>query len=134
PPCGLRPAGGLPARDRRPARASPHPLLVMLRLVGLSHRVAPVELRERVALPGARAGELAHELAGETGEAVCLSTCNRAELYVAGDEAGRRTVSLLAEVAGLGEEEFRPVLYRLENAAAALPLSGGAARPAAPVP
>ena len=48
-----------------------------LRLVGLSHHVAPVELRERVALDLESAGALAHRLAATGGEAVCLSTCNR---------------------------------------------------------
>ena len=41
-----------------------------LSLIGLSHRVAPVELRERVALPGSRAAELAETLAAGGGEAV----------------------------------------------------------------
>ena len=62
-------------------------------LVGISHHQAPVELRERAALDLERAGELAHTLAGDTGEAVCLSTCNRTELYLAdesGDEAERK--------------------------------------------
>jgi glutamyl-tRNA reductase len=49
-------------------------------LVGISHHQAPVELRERAALDRDRARELALRLAGERGEAVCLSTCNRTEL------------------------------------------------------
>ena len=40
-----------------------------LTLVGLSHHVAPVELRERVAPTSAAAA-----LAGSLGDAVCLST------------------------------------------------------------
>jgi glutamyl-tRNA reductase len=96
-----------------------------LLLVGLSHRVAPVELRERVALPGTRAGEFARTFAGETGEAVCLSTCNRTELYVAtdGPEAAERcAVDALSAVAGVSPDELRPVLYRLRDEAAALHL------------
>ena len=48
-----------------------------LTLIGLSHHVAPVELRERVTLdlPAATA------LAGSLGDAICVSTCNRTELY-----------------------------------------------------
>jgi len=56
-----------------------------LSLVGISHRHAPVELRERVALGAKEASALAKELAREGGECVCLSTCNRTELYTAGD-------------------------------------------------
>jgi glutamyl-tRNA reductase len=41
-----------------------------LSLVGVSHHVAPVELREQVALDAAAA----RALAGTLGEAVCLST------------------------------------------------------------
>jgi len=50
--------------------------MTSLSLVGLSHHVAPVELRERVTLDAAAAAELARSL----GDAVCLSTCNRTEL------------------------------------------------------
>ena len=90
-------------------------------LVGLSHRVAPVELRERVALPSTRASELARELE----EAVCLSTCNRTELYLASSdptEAEERAIAALAELAGMDERELRAVLYRLRDEAAALHL------------
>jgi glutamyl-tRNA reductase len=90
-------------------------------LVGVSHHRAPVELRERAALPPKQAAELARALAGEAGEAVCLSTCNRTELYLAdanGDDAERRAeAALLALEAQLG-----PALYRLRDEAAALHL------------
>ena len=60
-----------------------------LSLVGLSHHVAPVELRERVTLDARRR---ARRSRASLGDAVCLSTCNRTELYLAdGDEErGRR--------------------------------------------
>jgi glutamyl-tRNA reductase len=96
-----------------------------LLLVGLSHRVAPVELRERVALPGPQAGELAHRFAGDRREAACLSTCNRTELYTVAedaDEAERDAVEALCLAAGFGAEELRPVLYRMRDEAAALHL------------
>ena len=51
-------------------------------LVGLSHHVAPVELRERVTLDL----EAARRLARSLGDAVCLSTCNRTEVYVDGHD------------------------------------------------
>jgi glutamyl-tRNA reductase len=96
-----------------------------LLLVGISHRVAPVELRERVALDGDEAAALARELAGDGSEAVCLSTCNRTELYLAGDAApdvAERAVAALAERAGLEEGRLRAVLYRLEDEAAGIHL------------
>jgi len=51
--------------------------------VGLSHRTAPVEVRERFALPESAIPEALSRLraTGWAGEAVWLSTCNRVELY-----------------------------------------------------
>jgi glutamyl-tRNA reductase len=86
-------------------------------LVGTSHHHAPVELRERVALDREQAAALAARL----GEAVCLSTCNRTELYVATDDvdaAEEQAVAVLAEL----EPEVERALYRLHDAAAALHL------------
>jgi glutamyl-tRNA reductase len=85
-----------------------------LSLVGLSHHVAPVELRERVTLDLAAAAGVARGL----GDAVCLSTCNRTELYhwEVGEE---RAAATLEELAG---EPLDGVLYRLQEDAAALHL------------
>ncbi len=85
-----------------------------LTLVGLSHRVAPVELRERVVLDLEEAAAFARSLA----PAVCLSTCNRTEIYLAGDHE-ERAASALAELAG---EPLDGVLYRLHDDEAALHL------------
>jgi glutamyl-tRNA reductase len=85
-----------------------------LSLVGISHHVAPVELRERVALPFDRAVELARSL----GDAVCLSTCNRTELYLAG-ERDERALATLEQIAG---EPLGPVAYRMHDEAAAVHL------------
>ena len=56
--------------------------------LGLSHHTAPVDLRERFAIPESILGELALELAGTdgVGESVVVSTCNRVEFYVAAPE------------------------------------------------
>ena len=106
-------AGRLRRRDRRPHRARREPLL-KLSLVGISHHVAPVELRERVALPLERAAALAREL----GDAVCLSTCNRTELYLAG-ERDEHALATLEQIAG---EPLGPVAYRMHDEAAAVHL------------
>jgi glutamyl-tRNA reductase len=86
-------------------------------LVGTSHHHAPIELREQVARNGAEARMLATQL----GEAVCLSTCNRTELYVAAEDAEqteRAAVTALVELA----PEVEGALYRLRDEAAALHL------------
>ena len=56
---------------------------------GLSHHTAPVELRERFAIPDGHLAETALRLARAPGlaEAVIVSTCNRVEFYVAADSA-----------------------------------------------
>ncbi len=61
-------------------------------VIGLNHRTAPVEVRERVAVPRGRWGAVSAELrkAGLY-EAVVVSTCNRVEVYgVAGEVAAAR--------------------------------------------
>ena len=96
-----------------------------LTLVGLSHHVAPIELRERVALDLGGARELAARLAGDGREAACLSTCNRTELYLAGSDAEpleETAVEALARLGGLSHAELGKVLYRLHDGAAALHL------------
>ena len=94
-----------------------------LRLVGLSHQVAPVELRERVAVDLERARSLSQALAADGREAVCLSTCNRTEVYVVGDaDAGDHALAALIELAGSHGDELGKVLYRLADEAAALHL------------
>jgi len=92
-----------------------------LLLVGTSHRLAPLEVRERVALDHDGEAALARRI-GEGGEAVCLSTCNRTELYLAAadtDAAGDRATAALADLAGIPRAELEPYLYRLEQDAAA---------------
>jgi glutamyl-tRNA reductase len=86
-------------------------------LVGTSHHHAPVELRERVALDA----EHARALAAELGEAVCLSTCNRTELYVVDEDAAAAEERAVAALAAL-EPQVEQALYRLRDQAAALHL------------
>ena len=53
-------------------------------LVGLSHRSAPIAVRERVAFTGEALRAALERLKLEDGvaEAMVLSTCNRVEVYV----------------------------------------------------
>lgn len=53
-----------------------------LMAVGLNHRTAPVELRERLAPGGDGVAALLDRLAGVAGERIVLATCNRMEVYV----------------------------------------------------
>ena len=57
-------------------------------VVGLSHRTAPVEQREKAALSDGAARTLLRALASDAGisEAVAISTCNRTEIYLRADD------------------------------------------------
>ena len=64
--------------------------------VGLNHHTAPVEVRERFAVPAGKLGSSAKELLQIEGlqESVVISTCNRTEYYLAGDHAERAAAEL----------------------------------------
>jgi len=59
---------------------------VKLAVVGLSHRTAPIEMRERLAFPAERLAEDLSAIAGMrcVREVMIVSTCNRVEVYAAG--------------------------------------------------
>lgn len=61
----------------------------MIVLVGVSHKSAPIEVRERIARDDERASELAASLlrTGLASEAFVVSTCNRVEVVVATAQA-----------------------------------------------
>jgi glutamyl-tRNA reductase len=66
-----------------------------LLLIGLNHKVASIEVRERLAFTPDRIREtlpqLIQQLACDDAEAVILSTCNRTEVYVCADDLNQDT-------------------------------------------
>ena len=96
-----------------------------LLLVGISHRIAPVALRERVAFTERQAARFVTALCIEPAisEAVALSTCNRTELIVVLEDAGSAAESaVLARLAAHAEiavAELAAVTYTLRNCDAA---------------
>jgi glutamyl-tRNA reductase len=77
-------------------------------VVGLSHKTARVEQREKVALSEHESRELLRDLlhADEIAEAVTLSTCNRTEIYVASESAS--SAEEVVERAILARTEIDP--------------------------
>jgi glutamyl-tRNA reductase len=71
--------------------------------LGISHKTAPVALRERLAFTEAEAAEFAvHATATpEVREAVVISTCNRTEIYLVVGGAGGHLVQAESDVLGL---------------------------------
>ncbi len=92
--------------------------------IGVSHKTAPVEVRERLALPDARAADFVRDLrgSGDVQEAVAISTCNRTELYlVVGDpvEAEGTALSMLSSHAGIRPTGLASAIYSHRNCDAA---------------
>jgi glutamyl-tRNA reductase len=89
---------------------------MQLLLVGVSHRTAPIELRERLDF-SARGVDRALTALSGTGahhEATIVSTCNRVELYVACDDsnAARGAIQhFLSEFHGIPREQLAPHIY-----------------------
>jgi glutamyl-tRNA reductase len=92
--------------------------------IGISHKTAPVAVRERLALlPGSVAAFL-HDVQGVAGvqEAVAISTCNRTEVYVvAADpvEAETAVLGMLARKADIRPTELAGSIYAPRNCDAA---------------
>lgn len=92
--------------------------------LGVSHRTAPLELRERLALTEGKATGLLGELKASEpiGEAAAVSTCNRTELYlVVSDPVAAESLALgtLAGEAGIRPTELVESLYSYRGIEAA---------------
>ena len=92
--------------------------------VGVSHRTAPLALRERLALPERRAAALLGSFIelDAVEEAAALSTCNRTELYLVVSDAAdaeRAATAGLAQVGGMRAQELGTAVRPLRGADAA---------------
>jgi glutamyl-tRNA reductase len=92
--------------------------------LGISHKTAPVEVRERVALGEREAERLLRELAAhdEISEAVAISTCNRTEVYLVSTDPVQAEADVLARLAtsaGIRPTELAHVVYTPRNCDAA---------------
>ena len=92
---------------------------MLVAVAGISHRSAPVEVRERVAFPPCAGRPFVRRLLDEgvASEAVLLSTCNRTEVYVVaeGAEARGRILDLLAEDRGVDRPSLEGDTYWLTD-------------------
>ncbi len=94
----------------------------MIVVVGVSHKTAPLEVREALAVPKERMAEALACLKSEAhlAEAMILSTCNRVEVYAGaaeGDPADA-VASCFASFHGRPMGELEPFLYRVSGEAA----------------
>jgi glutamyl-tRNA reductase len=86
-------------------------------LAGLSYKTAPVEIRKKLAAPGARSRccGCRLKLAGELSELVLVSTCNRVELYGVAPKVTLGMARRLFEELSGSELDFTPYLYLKEG-------------------
>jgi glutamyl-tRNA reductase len=90
-------------------------------IVGLNHKTAPVDVRERLAFSEERSTQALYALKEHfaVGEFVILSTCNRVELYSAvpadGGPSPEELAAFLAQFTEVRLEEFQNHLYRYQD-------------------
>ena len=88
-------------------------------LIGLNHRTAPVEVRERLSVPEPKLPEVVrslHEIEGVDGAAL-VSTCNRVEAIVSSrtEDVISKVVDWLAVQGGSDRESLENHLYILRH-------------------
>ena len=95
---------------------------MLVAVAGMSHRSAPVEVRERVAFPPCAGRGFLTRLKDEgiAAEAVLISTCNRTEVYAVVEEEGARArvLDLLAKDRGVDRVALDRDTYWLTDAEA----------------
>jgi glutamyl-tRNA reductase len=96
---------------------------VHLFLLGVSHRTAPVDLRERLDFSSGDLSAAAEQITARPSmsESVVLSTCNRSEIYTATMDpvrAREELVTFLSDYHHVLPQTFQPHLFALENSAA----------------
>ncbi len=90
-------------------------------LLGINHTTAPIELRERLAIPVARLADATRTLAQQPGirEALILSTCNRVEFLTIQDHPRDRTppdiLRFLHEYFAVPSATLEPHLYEFRQ-------------------
>ncbi len=94
-----------------------------LLLLGVSHRTAPLDLRERLDFSSRDVGAAVEALVTQSSsaESVVLSTCNRSEIYVASGDPGQtreELVRFLGQYHDIPADAFVPHLFTFEDTAA----------------
>jgi glutamyl-tRNA reductase len=88
-----------------------------IRVMGVNHRTAPIELRERLAIPPELLGKASLALLGTSGvsEGMIVSTCNRVEVVTSYDQAAPDVMDFLRRYFALDADLLRPHLYEYEG-------------------
>ena len=89
-------------------------------LLGVNHTTAPIEVRERIAIPMARLADATRTLAHQPGirEALILSTCNRVELLTVHEEGSAHdpsTLGFFQDYLNIRATDIQPHLYQFRE-------------------
>lgn len=87
-------------------------------LVGLSHKSAPLEVRESVSFLSEQLPEALDSLKKQVGESVILSTCNRTEIYAITDNPTKTSENIqkfISKFHNLPRDAVTPHLYEFQN-------------------
>ncbi len=88
-----------------------------IRVLGVNHRSAPIELRERLAIAPEALAEATRLLLSIPGvqEGMIVSTCNRVELVTAHGESAPDVLEFLRRYFSVDRDLLRPHLYQFED-------------------
>jgi glutamyl-tRNA reductase len=90
-------------------------------IVGLNHKTAPVEIREKIAFQEHRINDALQRLTENQtiSEALILSTCNRVEIYAVSEQdeniLEKEVVKFISEFHNISENNFKEHLYIHKN-------------------
>ncbi len=88
-----------------------------IQLIGVNHRTAPLEVRERLAISEKRLPEAVQKLAKHAGveEAMIVSTCNRVEILARCENGGSDLRGFIREFFAADPAEFERHLYEYRD-------------------
>jgi glutamyl-tRNA reductase len=90
--------------------------------IGVSHKTAPLEVREKLALSPEKITEVLRRISGSVAEAMVVSTCNRVELYATAESLTQARAALQSVLLSLGGDDFLEHLYEHDGDSALIHL------------
>ncbi len=80
--------------------------------IGISHKTAPLEVREKLALSEDEVSKVLQRVSGTVAETMVVSTCNRVEFYAVAESAEKARGALHSVVVSLGGDRSLEHLYQ----------------------
>ena len=80
--------------------------------IGISHKTAPLEVREKLALSEEEITKVLQRVSGTVAETMVVSTCNRVEFYAVAESTDKARGALHSVVVSLGGDRSLEHLYQ----------------------